>query len=136
MAVKTSKSRRRKTTSNARRRLNLQKPNGIIGPRVAKVGGTRFAIVCVDPAKHRSEWMMADYFGNVLIEQQTLEHQAAFFKLAVAQIRQAQQEHDIQDMIVVVERTGNYHLAPQRAFSKAGGLCHRVFEHGPGDWNS
>jgi transposase len=87
---------------------------------VAKVGGARFAIVCVDPAKHRSDWMMADYFGNVLIEQQTLEHQAAFFKLAVAQIREAQQQHDIQDIIVVVERTGNYHLAPKRAFSKAG----------------
>jgi ribosomal protein S11 len=84
------------------------------------VGGERFAIVCVDPAKHRSEWMMADYFGNLLIDRQTLEHRAAFFKLAVAQIREAQQEHDIQDMIVVVERTGNYHLAPKRAFAKAG----------------
>ena len=89
MAVKTSTSRRRKVKSKARKRLNLQKPSGVIGPRVAKVGGTRFAIVCVDPAKHRSEWMMADYFGNVLIEQQTLEHQAAFFRLAVEQIRQA-----------------------------------------------
>ena len=63
---------------------------------------------------------MADYFGNLLIEQQTLEHQAAFFRLAVEQIRQAQQEHDIQDLIVVVERTGNYHLPPKRAFAKAG----------------
>jgi transposase len=98
----------------------LQKPNGVISPRVQKVGGERFAIVCVDPAKHRSEWMMADYFGNLLIEQQTLEHQAAFFKLAVAQIREAQQQHNIQDMIVVVERTGNYHLPAKRAFAKAG----------------
>jgi transposase len=64
--------------------------------------------------------MMADYFGNLLIQQQTLEHQAAFFKLAVAQIREAQQQHEIQDIIVVVERTGNYHLAPKRAFAKAG----------------
>ncbi|MCP4896304.1 MAG: IS110 family transposase, partial [bacterium] len=63
---------------------------------------------------------MADYFGNLLIERRTLEHRAAFFKLAVMQIREAQQQHDIQDMIVVVERTGNYHLAPKRAFAKAG----------------
>jgi len=84
------------------------------------VGGEKFAIVCVDPAKNRSEWMMADYFGNLLIERQTLEHQAAFFKLAVMQIREAQQQHDIQDMIIVVERTGNYYLAPKRAFAKAG----------------
>jgi hypothetical protein len=56
----------------------------------------------------------------VLIERQTLEHRAAFFQLAVMQIREAQRQHDLQDMIVVVERTGNYHLAPKRAFAKAG----------------
>ena len=124
MAGKTATNRRKHRKSNPKAKQgkasNLQKPSGVIGPRVAKVGGEKFAIVCVDPAKHRSEWMMADYFGNVLIEQQTLEHRAAFFKLAVAQIREAQQQHDIQDMIVVVERTGNYHLAPKRAFAKAG----------------
>ena len=121
MAGKASTRRRQSNAkSKSRARRSLQKPNGVIGPRVKKVGGERFAIVCVDPAKHRSEWMMADYFGNVLIEQQTLEHQAAFFKLAVVQIREAQQQHDIQDMIVVVERTGNYHLPPKRAFAKAG----------------
>ena len=120
--VNTTRRQRRKSNSksNPRKRQNLQKPNGVIGHRVQKVGGEKFAIVCVDPAKHRSEWMMADYFGNLLIEQQTLEHQAAFFKLAVAQIREAQEQHDIQDMIVVVERTGNYHLPPKRAFAKAG----------------
>jgi transposase len=98
----------------------LQKPNGVIAPRVAKVGGDRFAIVCVDPAKNRSEWMMADYFGKLLIEPQTLEHQSGHFKAAIAQIRQAQQQHDIGDTIVVLERTGNYHLAAKRAFAGAG----------------
>jgi transposase len=87
---------------------------------VAKVGGDRFAIVCVDPAKHRSEWMMADYFGKLLIPPQTLEHQAGHFKVAIAQVLQAQRQHDIGDTIVVVERTGNYHLAPKRAFASAG----------------
>jgi transposase len=101
-------------------RQSLQKPNGVIGPRVQKVGGEHFAIVCVDPAKHRSEWMMADYFGNLLIEPQTLEHQSVFFKVAVEMIRRAQQQHDIRDTIVVVERTGNYHLPPKRAFARAG----------------
>jgi len=124
MAVRISTNRRKRRKSNSKSKrcktLNLQKPSGVIGPRVKRVGGEKFAIVCVDPAKHRSEWMMADYFGNLLIEHQTLEHNAAFFKLAVARIREAQQKHDIQDMIVVVERTGNYHLAPKRAFAKAG----------------
>ena len=101
-------------------RQSLQKPNGVIGPRVQKVGGEHFAIVCVDPAKHRSEWMMADYFGNLLIEPRTVEHQSVFFKVAVEMIRQAQQQHDIRDTIVVVERTGNYYLPPKRAFARAG----------------
>jgi transposase len=76
--------------------------------------------VCIDPAKHRSEWIMADYFGNLLIGPQTLEHQAAQFELTMQLIRQTQSKHGIVDLMVTVERTGNYHLAPQRAFARAG----------------
>ena len=114
------RSGRKQPKAKPRSKQSLQKPNGVISPRVQKVGGEHFAIVCVDPAKHRSEWMMADYFGNLLIECQTVEHQSVFFKVAVEMIRQAQQQHDIQDTIVVVERTGNYHLPPKRAFASAG----------------
>ena len=103
--------RRRNSSSNPRNTQNVQKANGVISPRVKQVGGEKFAIVCVDPAKHRSEWMMADYFGNLLIEPQTLEHQAAFFKLAVVQIREAQQQHDIQDTIVVVAMCSGHQRA-------------------------
>ena len=110
----------RRPSRKFKRRKSLQKPNGVISPRVQKVGGGRFAIVCVDPAKHRSEWMMADYFGNVLVEPQTLEHQGPFFKVAVDLIHQTQQQHHIEDMIVVIERTGNYYLPPKRAFARAG----------------
>jgi transposase len=112
--------RKAHSKSNPRKRENVQKPSGVIGPRVQKVGGERFALVCIDPAKHRSEWMMADYFGKVLIPPQTLTHQAAFFKLAAVQICEAKEKHGIQDMIVVVERTGNFYLVPKRAFAKAG----------------
>ena len=63
--------RRRNSRSNPRNTQNVQKASGVIAPRVKQVGGEKFAIVCVDPAKHRSEWMMADYFGNLLIEPQT-----------------------------------------------------------------
>ncbi len=114
---KRSKSRKHR---KGRRRQTLQKPNGVIATRVKKVGADKFAIVCVDPAKERSEWMMADYYGNLLIEPQTVEHRAPQFRIATEMIRQAQQEHDIQDMIVTVERTGNYHLKPKRAFAQAG----------------
>lgn len=91
MSVKVSTSGRKRRNSNSRSKLrntlSVQKPSGVIGPRVKRVGGEKFAIICIDPAKHRSEWMMADYFGNLLIERQTLEHQAAFFKLAIADSR-------------------------------------------------
>ena len=119
MAYRNTARRRRKSSSNSRQRLNLQKPNGVIGPRVKEVGGASFGIVCVDPAKHRSEWMMADYFGNLLTQPQTLEHQTGCFKLAVETIRQAPEQHHVQDTIVVVERTGSYYLAPKRAFADA-----------------
>ena len=111
---------RKQRKAKPRSKRSLQKPKGLISPRVQKVGGEHFAIVCVDPAKHRSEWMMADYFGNLLVEPQTVEHQSVFFKVAVERIRQAQQQHEIQDTIVVVERTGNYHLPAKRAFAQAG----------------
>ncbi len=116
MAVKTRK-RSRKTRS---KRRNLQKPNGVISPRVGAVGPQRFALVCIDPAKRRSRWMMTDFFGDVLIEPATVEHTAGHFQNAVARVRLAAEEHGIQDMIVVVERTGTYHEPPRRAFARAG----------------
>jgi transposase len=122
MAGQVSSSRRRKSRSKPvpRNRLNLQKPNGVIAPRVKKVGGDKFAIVCIDPAKHRSEWMMADYYGNLLIEPRTVEHNRNCFDVAVESVRQAQAQHNIRDTIVVVERTGTYYLPPKRAFARAG----------------
>ena len=46
----------------------LQKPRGIVHPRVQAAGGPQFfGIVSVDCAKARSKWMLADFFGNVLV---------------------------------------------------------------------
>ena len=119
--ISSTKRRTSKSKAKTRRRgkQSLQKPRGVIGPRVKKVGGERFAIVCVDPAKNRSEWMMADYFGNLLIQPQTVEHHRGF-PAAVELIQQAREQHGIEDLIVVVERTGNYYLTPKRAFARAG----------------
>ena len=119
MPYQVRSARRLRRKSKPRPKQSLQKANGVINPRVQKVGGEHFAIVCVDPAKNRSEWMMADYYGNLLIQPQTLEHQGSFFQSAIEQIRQIQQQHHIEDMIVAVERTGNYYLAPKRAFASA-----------------
>ncbi len=47
---------------------------------------------------------MADYFGKLIVEPHTLEHQSGHFKAAIAQIRRVQQQHGIGDTIVVAER--------------------------------
>jgi hypothetical protein len=62
------RSGREQHKAKPRSRQSLQKPNGVISPRVRKVGAEHFAIVCVDPAKHRSEWMTVDYFGNLFFQ--------------------------------------------------------------------
>jgi hypothetical protein len=86
---------RKQRSAKPQNNQTVQKPSGVIAPRVQKVGGEHFAIVCVDPAKHRSDWMMADYFGNFLIEPRTLEHRAASFKLVMELIRKAQHRMQI-----------------------------------------
>ncbi|TWT77187.1 IS110 family transposase [Neorhodopirellula pilleata] len=98
----------------------LQKPNGVIAPRVKAAGADHFAVVCIDPAKLRSELMMADYFGNLLIEPCTVEHEAHALHSAIQQVKQACQQHAIKDMIVTIERTGNYHRVTQKTFAAAG----------------
>jgi transposase len=114
---------RRSKSSRGRRRpaqLVLQKPRGVLGPRVRAVGAERFAFVCVDPAKERSEWLMADFLGNVLIEPRTLRHTRGHLAAAIALVREAVQRHGLKDLIVTVERSGNYHRPAQRAFAQAG----------------
>lgn len=111
------------TRSNRRRPRNhqtLQKPNGVIAPRVKAAGAEHFAIVCIDPAKMRSEMMMADYMGNILIQSFTVEHLPAALEAAVQLIKQQVAEHQIKDLIVTVERTGNYHRVMQKVFTRAG----------------
>lgn len=120
ISPQTKRNSKPRSRRNSKQRSTLHKPNGVIAPRVKKVGADHFAFVCVDPAKNRSEWMMADYYGNLLIEPTTVEHQAAQLNTAVVRVQQAKVTHHIEDMIVTVERTGNYHLPVQRAFKKAG----------------
>jgi transposase len=98
----------------------LGKPKGVIQARVQKVGPERFGIVAVDCAKARSKWMLCDFYGKVLIPPTVVEHQRAELELATTQLREAIQQHGLQDHIVAVEMTGTYHRPVQRAFRKAG----------------
>jgi transposase len=115
MAVKSSSNNRRKAQPHA-----LHKPRGVIHPRVQAVGPEHFAVVCVDCAKARSRMMLADFYGRVLVEPTTVEHNRSDFETALRTVREAMAQHRIQDAIVVVERTGRSHGPVQRAFRQAG----------------
>ena len=112
MATKVkSKSRR------SGRFLAVAKPSGTLHPRVQKAGPEHFGIVAVDCAKARSKWMLADFYGRILIPPTEVEHHKPGFDAAIAQIRQAITQHDLRDVLVAVERTGIYHLPIKRAFA-------------------
>jgi transposase len=109
----------RKRRSN-RRPDFLQKPRGVVHPRVQKVGPEHFGIVAIDCAKARSKWMLSDFYGNVLSPPAIVEHNRAGFDAAIAALKQTMKQRDISDLLVAVERTGRYHHPPARAFSAAG----------------
>jgi transposase len=115
MATKRN-SRKNRTTGLAR----LGKPNGIIQPRVQKVGPQRFAVVAIDCGKAGSTWMMCDFYARVLVPPTEVEHARMQMQLATVQVEEACRKHDIRDAIVAVEMTGTYHRPIQRAFRKAG----------------
>jgi transposase len=100
--------------------MELGKPSGVIHPRVARVGPERFGIVAVDCAKTRSKWMLTNFYGRVLLPPVEVEHTAGGFRAALASLEQARQAQNLAELIVVVERTGNYHLPAARAFRQAG----------------
>ena len=61
----------------------LHKPRGVIHPRVQAVGPEHFAFLCVDCAKARSKMMLADFYGRVLMEPTTVEHDRSGFETAM-----------------------------------------------------
>jgi transposase len=87
---------------------------------VQVVGPEHFGIVAVDCAKARSKWMLADFYGKVLVPPTTVEHQRTSLELAVCQLKEAREKHLLHDLIVCVEMTGTYHKPVWRAFRKAG----------------
>ena len=93
---------------------------GGLGPRVEAVGPKRFGIVAVDCAKNSSRWRFADFYGRCLIPPTTLAHRAVDLAAAVQLIKNASHEYQIADCVVVIERTGRYHLVVKRAFVQAG----------------
>jgi len=118
-----------RTSSNGRKgskkgpRSFIQKPRGVIHPRVQKVGPEHFGIVSFDCAKARSKWMLCDFYGNVIIEPSILTHARGDFDAALMQLRDAIERCHLQDQVIAIERTGNYHLPVKRAYAAAGSTC-------------
>lgn len=124
MSYKRSTRRRRSCKA---RKLALHKPNGTLHPRVKQVGPEHFGIVCFDCAKARSLWLMSDFYGKLLVEPTGVEHDRGGLELAILQVRDIADQHQLKDLVVAVERTGNYHLPIKRAFQRA------TFREGPFD---
>jgi transposase len=113
-------STRRRCRTSSRASDYLGKAHGILSPRVRTVGPEHFGIVAVDCAKASSKWMLADFYGKILIAPTILDHRRDAFDGAIAQVRRAMASHQLADLVVVVERTGRYHQPVQRAFAGAG----------------
>jgi transposase len=103
-----------------RRRHEVHKPSGTLHPRVQKVGPEHFGIACVDCAKDRSKWMLADFYGKIIIQPTEIAHTKSGFEAVLHRLRKAIDDQQLHDLIVAVERTGRYHLPAQRAFAAAG----------------
>src|SRR5438105_7495980 len=112
--------RYRKRPSTRRPPTSLSKPRGILHPRVQQVGPEHFGILCFDCAKARSKFLLADFYGRVLIPPTHVAHNRPDLDAAVAQVRQAFASHALHDGLVAIERTGRYHRLVQRTFAAAG----------------
>jgi transposase len=114
------------TRSRSRRRssrppsASLGKPQGVLHPRVQLVGPEHFGIVCFDCHKARSKFLLADFYGRVLLPPTPVAHNRPDLDAAVAQIRHAFTTHQLRDGLIAIERTGRYHRLVQRTFAAAG----------------
>jgi transposase len=97
----------------------IHKPHGALHPRVQKVGPEHFGIVSVDCAKARSKWMLADFYGKVLIPPTPVEHTRKGIDAMMQLIREAIVQFDLKDTVVAIEQTGRYHDPIQRACVQA-----------------
>lgn len=115
-----SRSRSRKRSSRSTSTPHLGKPQGVLNPRVQQVGPEHFGIVCFDCHKGRSKFLLADFYGNVLLPPAHVDHNRTALDAALAQVRAAFATHDLRDGLVAIERTGRYHHHVQRTFAAAG----------------
>jgi transposase len=112
-------SKRSSKKSRSRAAEFLQKPRGVIHPRVQKVGPEHFGIVCVDCAKARSKWMLTDFYGRVIVAPTEVAHNRVELAAMVGRVREALTTFALGDCLVAIERTGRYHHPVKNAFAQA-----------------
>ena len=112
--------RSRSRPSRRRTPTSVGKPRGVLHPRVQQVGPEHFGIVCFDCHKASSKFLLADFYGHLLIPPTVVAHTRPALDAAVAQIRDAFTQHQLRDGLVAIERTGRYHRVVQRTFGAAG----------------
>jgi len=88
MATASKVSNEKRSLKSAKTRY-IGKPAGLIQERVKAVAPTHFGIIAVDCAKRRSKWMLCDFYGKMLIEPTTVEHNAGALKTMTAQLKVA-----------------------------------------------
>jgi transposase len=110
----------RPASKRGRRPHQIHKPTGTLHPRVQAVGPERFGIVCVDCAKARSKFLLADFYGKILIPPTVFTHDRAGLEAVIRAVREATQAHRLGAVIVAVERTGRFHDPVLAAFRDAG----------------
>jgi transposase len=115
-----SPARARKRPSSRRPAPSLGKPRGVLHPRVQQVGPEHFGIACFDCHKGSSKFLLADFYGRVLLPPTPVAHNRPDLDAAVAQVRAAFVTHQLRDGLVAIERTGRYHRVVQRTFAAAG----------------
>ena len=74
-----TKTKKRKSTGTKKRFIG--KPSGQIQERVQAAGPEHFGIIAVDCAKRRSKWMLCNFYGKVLIEPTSVEHDSGNLQL-------------------------------------------------------
>src|SRR2546421_12237700 len=109
----------RSQTHGSRRRIptSVARPRGVLHPRVQLVGPEHSGIVWFDCAKARSKFLLADFYGRLLIAPPPLTHTRPGLDGAIAQVRAAFTQHQLHDGLVAIERTGRYHRVVQRSFA-------------------
>ena len=92
---------------------------GQLAQRISAVGPTRFGIVTVDCAKHRSVLKMRNALGLELIAATIFSHTHDGVQQAVNAVLHTKSTHDLGDLIVAVEQTSHFHLPIVQAFQSA-----------------